>query len=137
METLSRKSIRDRLSPRTVLAAAATLLLIVSSTGCGGNTQHDKPPPEFHEETRVVDLIEGLASRKSAVALARRLGSGRRFERRAMRETVTRATTEEDKVAFNGHLVHAIFAAPLNKVAGPVSYAGRWVILVVRSTRKY
>jgi hypothetical protein len=41
-------------------------------------------------------------------------------------------TRGEEEQNFNGHLVHAIFAAKPDTVAGPVHYVGQWVIFVVR-----
>ena len=96
------------------------------------NRLHHRTP--FREEVRLVDLIEQLKSRSAAIALANRLGPGQRFAKQAMRETVARPTPQEEEHDLNGHLVHAIFAAPAQKMAGPVSYLGNWVIFVVRHT---
>jgi hypothetical protein len=82
---------------------------------------------------RVVDLIENLSTPTAARALAARLGTGSRFARRAQRERVPRQTPAEAAHRRNGRLVRAIFAVPVGREGGPVSFLGRWVILVVRS----
>jgi hypothetical protein len=87
----------------------------------------------FHApEERIVDLIEDLPSARDAEALGRRLGAGRRFAMRAMRESVPRQTTFEAAHRPNGKLVHAIFAATPGKLADPVLFNERWVLIVVR-----
>jgi hypothetical protein len=87
----------------------------------------------FHApEERIVDLIEDLPSARAARALGRRLGAGKRFARRAMRESVPRQSAYEAAHRPNGKLVHAIFAATPGKLADPVLFNERWVLLVVR-----
>lgn len=83
---------------------------------------------------RVVDLIEGLPSRGAAILLGKRLGPGERFARRAAHEHVAPETPAEAARWGNGELVHAIYAAPIGKVAGPARYADHWVLIVVRKT---
>jgi hypothetical protein len=83
---------------------------------------------------RVVDLVEGLPSREAAILLGKRLGPGERFAHRAMHEHVAPETSAEAARVGNGELVHAIFAAPLGKVAGPARFSDHWVLLVVRKT---
>jgi len=90
----------------------------------------------FRRERRVVDLIEQLASRSAATALAHRLGPGRRFVKRAMHETVSRPTRYGEEHDLNASLVRAIYAAPLHKIAMPVLYVGNWVIFVVRGVER-
>lgn len=85
------------------------------------------------EETRNTDLIEQLKSRPAALALAKQLGMGQPFASRAIHEKVISQTPGEEERNFDGGLVHAIFAAPLHKLGGPVRYAGNWVIFIVRS----
>lgn len=86
----------------------------------------------FRRERRVVDLIEGLESRAAAIALANGLGGGQRFAQRAVREIVPRPSLWQEEHANNGRLVRAIFAATVGKIAGPASYNGLWVMLIVR-----
>jgi hypothetical protein len=88
------------------------------------------------QERRVVDLIETPKSRSAAISLAKRLNPGQPFAKRAIHETVDRPTLQEEERNLNGHLVRAIFAAPLNRTAGPVSYFGKWVIFVVRGVER-
>jgi len=83
-------------------------------------------------DERVVDLIENLPSAGAARALGRTLGAGRRFAERAQRESVPQQTAYEAAHRSNGKLVHAIFAATPDKLAGPVPFKERWVLLVVR-----
>jgi hypothetical protein len=90
----------------------------------------------FGQERRVVDLIETPKSRSAAISLASRLNPGQPFAKRAIHETVDRPTLQEEERNLNGHLVRAIFAAPLNRTAGPVSYFGKWVIFVVRGVER-
>jgi hypothetical protein len=90
----------------------------------------------YPEETRSADLIEGAPSRSAAIALAKRLDPGSQFAKLALHETVARASPVQEEQNFNGHLVHAIFTAPLEKIIGPVSYAGKWVIFVVRGVNR-
>jgi hypothetical protein len=106
----------------------------------------------LREETRTADLIEQLPSRSSALALAKKLGTGRQFTAKALHETVNRETSGKQErplgggsetvhretpgaqeTSFNGGLVAAIFAATPHQLGGPVEYVGHWVIFVVRS----
>lgn len=86
----------------------------------------------FPQERRVVDLIERSRSRAAAIAVARQLGSGQRFAKQAIHETVERPTPQEEEQDLNGRLMHTVFAAPIHKTVGPVDYFGKWVIFVVR-----
>jgi hypothetical protein len=83
-------------------------------------------------DQREVDLIEGIESPRAAAALGRRLGTGARFTRKAIREIVARQTRSEAAHRGNHQLVHAIFATPLGKLGGPVIFNNLWVLLVVR-----
>ena len=87
----------------------------------------------FRHETRVVDLIEQIKTRAEAIALAQRLGTGEQFTARALHETVDRPMGKVPAYALDHDLLRAIFDAPIEQVAGPVKYVGRWVILVVRN----
>jgi hypothetical protein len=83
-------------------------------------------------DLRHADLIESIPTRAAAVALGRRLGSGERFARRALHEQVARQTRYEAAHRENAALVRAIFAAKPGRVAGPVRFNHRWVLVVVR-----
>ncbi len=84
-------------------------------------------------DRRWVDLIQEIHGYASAVALGKRLGSGARFTKRAMRELVTRDTPYEDAHHdWKAPMLHAIFATPPGRVGGPVSFHYRWVVFVVR-----
>jgi foldase protein PrsA len=84
-------------------------------------------------QQRRVDLVENLPSRAAAIALGRRLGTGRRFAARAYHELV--ASTPPFQVRepkFNTGLLHAIFSARPGALAGPVAFNDAWTLLVVR-----
>jgi hypothetical protein len=84
-------------------------------------------------DRRWVDLIEEIHGYAHAVALGKRLGSEARFRKRAMRELVTRDTPYEDAHHdWKAPMLHAIFATPLGRVGGPVSFHYMWVLFVVR-----
>jgi hypothetical protein len=84
-------------------------------------------------ERRWVDLIEEIHGYAHAVALGKRLGAGKLFARRAMRDLVARETPYEDAHHdWKAAMLHAIFATPPGRVGGPVSFHNRWVLLVVR-----
>lgn len=81
-------------------------------------------------EVRVTDLIENLPSPAAAEALVRRIGTGARFSKRAIRESVSRtpgymSTPEKVKA------VNAIFAAPAGVASRPVRL-NEWTVFVVR-----
>jgi hypothetical protein len=83
-------------------------------------------------DKRLVDLIEGIHGYAHALALGRRLGSGRRFARRATRELVERESHREDVYGWKGPMVHAIFTTPPGRLGGPVIFHTGLVLLVVR-----
>jgi foldase protein PrsA len=86
----------------------------------------------FHTPAaRVTDLIEGQPSASVAAALARRLGSGRRFAEAAFRERIGRTpiymSTPEKARAIN-----TIFATRPGVIGRPVLINRGWVVFVVR-----
>jgi hypothetical protein len=83
-------------------------------------------------DRRWVDLIEEIHGYSHAIALGRKLGAGRRFAKRGIREFVPRQTPYEDAHRENGRMVQTIFATPPGRVGGPVIFHDRWVLLVVR-----
>jgi hypothetical protein len=81
-------------------------------------------------EVRVTDLIENLPTPTAAEALIRRIGTGARFTKRAIRESVSRtpgymSTPEKSKA------VKAIFAARPGIASRPVRL-NEWTVFVVR-----
>jgi hypothetical protein len=82
-------------------------------------------------EVRVTDLIENQPSAAAATALARRIGSGRRFVARAHHERVSR-TAGFMRTPEKVKLVDAIFAARPGVVSAPVKLNGEWAVFVVR-----
>jgi foldase protein PrsA len=88
---------------------------------------------QFHvPELRIVDLSENNPTRSAAIALGRRIGPGRLFARRSLRERVAKQTPYEAAHRENGELVHLIMTARVGRVAGPVSFKRAWVLAVVR-----
>lgn len=82
-------------------------------------------------EEREFDLVENLVSRRAALALARRVGTGKRFTSMGYRETFARPATftaDEGK----GATLHAIFSAKLGVIGGPTGLNGRYALFVVR-----
>jgi hypothetical protein len=96
---------------------------------------YERNRSSFWHEYRVVDLVEHLYSRPAALAMAKRLGTGRRFTKQAIHETVVRLTGSEAAHAANRNLVRAIYETPLGQVSKPVFYAGLWIIFIVRASR--
>lgn len=88
----------------------------------------------FHvRQRRHVDLVENLPSRSAAIALGRRLGTGRRFAARATHEFVSSTPQYEAHTPkFNTGLLRAIFAARPGELTGPVAFNNAWTLLVVR-----
>jgi foldase protein PrsA len=88
---------------------------------------------QFHvPEVRVADLIESIPTRTAAIALGERIGPGKRFAGRALREHVAAETPQEASRRDNRELVDAIFAAQPGKVAGPARFHRKWTLIVVR-----
>jgi hypothetical protein len=87
---------------------------------------------QFRRERRVVDIIERIPSKAAAVALARSLGSGRRFAKRGFHEILQRPTRAEVLHNRTGNVVHAVFVAPLHKIIGPIRYLSHWAVFIVR-----
>jgi hypothetical protein len=83
-------------------------------------------------DRRSVDLIEAIPSRAKAIALGKRLGAGKRFAKRALRELVPRETPSEAAHAENAELVRTIFATPPGRVGEPARFNRKWVLIVVR-----
>jgi foldase protein PrsA len=83
-------------------------------------------------DLRTIDLIEAIRTRAGAIALGRRTGPGKRFAAKALHELVRKQTPYEEAHRDNGALVHAIFAAKLGTVAGPVRFHHAWALVVVR-----
>ena len=86
----------------------------------------------FRSDRRIVDLIENSRSRAEAISLAGSIGTGSAFVRRSVREVVPRPPLFEAEPSENRGLEETIFAAPLERVRGPVGYSGKWVLFVVR-----
>jgi hypothetical protein len=93
---------------------------------------YEHHPKLFFRESRPTDLNEKSKTRASAIALAKKLGTGRRFSQGAIHEVVTEALRAEKEHEKAGGLARAIFAAQANKPGGPVLYDRKWVIFVVR-----
>ncbi len=82
-------------------------------------------------EARQIDIVEHLPSRSAARSLARRLGSGGAFARRAAHERQVRPAAFDERSA-KGRVVRAIFAARPGVLVGPMPLAGAWTLFVVR-----
>jgi parvulin-like peptidyl-prolyl isomerase len=82
-------------------------------------------------EERDVDLIEHLPSPAAAIALVRRIGTGARFARRALREPLLRDRganvnqTEKD-------VTNAIFVSRPGVVSRPMVLNNGWTVFIVR-----
>jgi hypothetical protein len=85
----------------------------------------------FFHESRATYLNEKSRTRSSAIALAGKLGTGRRFTQRAIFELVTEAFRAKKERQGAGDLARAIFAAQAHRPGGPVLYDRKWVIFVV------
>jgi hypothetical protein len=83
-------------------------------------------------QARITDLIYALPSRSAAVALGKRLGSGRRFAARALNEELPLYTPAVQARKGNTELIHAIFAAKPGTLVGPARFGRTWVLAVVR-----
>lgn len=120
---------------------AATALREMVSASVPAVTQHEVAD-YYHRHIaqyrvpikRRVDLIEGLPSRAAAVALGKRLGSGSRFAKQALHESVPRESAAEGERIGNRELVDGIFAAPIGRVGAPSHLGTGWVAMVVRGT---
>jgi parvulin-like peptidyl-prolyl cis-trans isomerase-like protein len=93
---------------------------------------HDHPAEFTIPALRLTDLIEEIPTRAGAIVLAKRLGRGSRFAEKALHERVRGETPSEESHEDNGRLVHAIYAAKLGTVAGPVRFHHGWALAVVR-----
>jgi hypothetical protein len=82
-------------------------------------------------ERRYYDLIERLPSRAVATALAKRVGTGRRFAERASKERPFRPRTF---AGLPGQAVayRAVFAAKVGVLTGPLSLQGAYALFVLR-----
>jgi foldase protein PrsA len=117
---------------------AAKVLHDLVSSRVPGVTSQEEVLDYYHRhiarfripEKRLVNLIESIDSRAKAVALGERLGSGARFAKRALHESVARESPAEAKRQNNAELVRAIFAAPRGRVAAPARFNGSWVLIV-------
>jgi PPIC-type PPIASE domain len=123
--TLAATALRSYMSRNVAAVSPAEI-----ATYYGHNLARFRVP-----DKREVDLIESLASPASAIALGKRLGTGRHFEKRAIRELVARQTPYEAGHRENRALVQAIFDATPGKLSGPVQFNRLWVILVVRKVK--
>jgi hypothetical protein len=83
-------------------------------------------------ERRIVDLIERPSSKAAAEQLARRIGTGAVFTRRAIRETVERPVRFEEGFGSDGALLRSIFTAHIGTIAPPVELVSHWVLVLVR-----
>jgi len=81
---------------------------------------------------RRVDLIEAIHGYGHAIALGKQLGPGKRFAEKALHELVARQAPYEEAHRENHQLIQAIFTATPGRVARPVSFNDKWVLLVVR-----
>ncbi|HXP36457.1 MAG TPA: peptidylprolyl isomerase [Solirubrobacteraceae bacterium] len=81
---------------------------------------------------RLTDLIEGFHSRAAATMLAKRLGAGEAFAKRAVHEHVAAEPPAEATRRNNRQLVEAIFAARPGTIAGPARFHHVWAVAVVR-----
>jgi hypothetical protein len=87
---------------------------------------------DYHlHERRYYDLQEGIATRAQAVALAKRLGAGKRFGVGAQKEKFFRPTNFRNlpgqAVAFR-----AVFKAKVGVLVGPVRLQRGWCLFVIR-----
>ncbi len=83
-------------------------------------------------QARITDLIYGLPSRSAAVALGKRLGSGKRFAARALNEELPLYSASVQARKGNTELIYTIFAAKPGTLAGPARFGSTWVLAVVR-----
>ncbi|HUA74312.1 MAG TPA: peptidylprolyl isomerase [Solirubrobacteraceae bacterium] len=86
-------------------------------------------------ESRVVDIVENLPSRVAALALIRRVGTGRRFAAIAYHETLGRGETGLAGVPGKAALVRVIFSARADVVSKPIPLNHAWTVFVVRRIR--
>jgi PPIC-type PPIASE domain len=86
----------------------------------------------FHRrERRYYDLIERIPRRAAAVALARRLGTGRRFAEKASKEEPFRPKSF-DGLPGQGVVYRAVFAARVGVLTGPLPLQGAYALFVLR-----
>lgn len=88
---------------------------------------------QYHlRERRYYDLHEQIPTRAQAVALARRLGSGKRFSEKANKEKPFRPTSFKD-LPGQAIVYRAVFAAKKTGViVGPLPLQGQWCLFVLR-----
>jgi hypothetical protein len=85
-----------------------------------------------HAEHRFYDLIERIPSRARALALARRLGSGKRFARAAVKEAPLRSPRIFRLPQGEGAVLRAVFSARIGVLVGPLMLRGQYVLFVLR-----
>jgi foldase protein PrsA len=82
-------------------------------------------------ERRFYDLIEGIPSRATASALARRLGTGPRFAVKASKERPFRPKTFAD-LPGQATVYRAAFSAKVGVLVGPLPLQGAYALFVLR-----
>jgi foldase protein PrsA len=87
---------------------------------------------EFHlPERRYYDLQEGIPTRARAVALAKRLGSGKRFAVGAQKESPFRPKDFRN-LPGQSAAYRAIFKAKVGVLTGPIPLQRNWCLFVIR-----
>jgi foldase protein PrsA len=82
-------------------------------------------------ERRYYDLIERIPSKAAATALAKRVGTGRRFSERASKERPFRPATFAG-LPGQGVVYRAVFAAKVGVLTGPLPLQGAYALFVLR-----
>jgi hypothetical protein len=82
-------------------------------------------------ERRRYDLIEGIPSKATAQALAKRLGSGKRFAEAASKELPFRPA-RFDAPRGQGAVYRVVFKARRGVLVGPLPLQGAWALFVLR-----
>jgi hypothetical protein len=85
----------------------------------------------YHPEQRFYHLQESIKTRALAVALARKLGSGRRFAKGANWEKPFRPKDFKD-LPGQAAAYRAVFSAKVGVLTGPIPLQGHWCLFVIR-----
>jgi hypothetical protein len=82
-------------------------------------------------ERRFYDLVERIPTRAAAVALRKRLGTGRRFVEQSSKERPFRPTTYAG-LPGQGVVYRAVFRAKVGVLMGPLPLQGAYALFVLR-----